>query len=47
MQLPPSWKKSNKYGKVIGHLINLGYGKPAAKSMTEKAMIDARKGKGK
>lgn len=47
MPVPPSWRKNNTYGKIIGHLINLGYSKEKAKAKVEKVMSEYEKKKGR
>lgn len=43
MPVPASWKKGNKYGKSLGHLINMGYSPEAAKSKIESAIKERKK----
>lgn len=47
MPVPKAWKKNNTYGKIVGHLLNLGYSESSAKAKVEKAMSDYKKKKGK
>lgn len=41
--MPVPKKKQELYGKVIGHLINVGYSKEEAKGKADKAVKNGKK----